>query len=352
MKKIKTNIISFFAGIASLIPFLGSCPGAACASCGGACVTTVVSIFGISLSGFVATEVFEIIQPILIALSAVLFTVAFYSIYKKPKLNHCESGTCKIHPKSSKKAEFITKAVFWISLIASIVLFAFSIINRNSLNSELKTIPFTSNKSDHAKYNSEVAFFDVDCLFWDDDSKSLTCKSGRVEPISDKIYALHDYAVNQKIPMLFTTCCSANMPDNDDMNSLGMLYIPLDSNEREWKNKINQTQSFYIAKKAFGNPKMNYDKKATNMFKDNKNLRILLDIMGIKKWVVFGDAFELCTLTAIQGLLSNGYQVTVLEDVISSSHSGSIEQRNQILSDLKKKGVIVTNFQDVVNNKK
>lgn len=352
MKKIKTNIISFFAGIASLIPFLGSCPGAACASCGGACATSAMSVFGVSLSGFVSIEIFDIIQPVLIAFSAILFTIAFYSIYKKPKFDHCKSETCKIHPYRSKKSELITKMIYWISLIASIILVAYFIITKNSQNSNLKSISYTTNKSNLPKYNSKIAFFDVDCLFWDDNSKSLTCKGGRVEPFSDKIYALHEYAVKQKIPMLFTTCCSANMPDKNDMNSIGMLYVPLDSNERDWKEKVFRTQSFYIAKKAFGNPKMNYDKKASDMFKDNKNLKILLDMMGVKKWVVFGDAFELCTLLAIQGLLSNGYQVTVLEDVISSSYSGNESQRNQILNELKKKGVTVSKFQNIINDKK
>jgi nicotinamidase-related amidase len=348
MKKFKTNIVSFFGSLAAFIPFLGACPGAACTSCGGACITPVISIFGISLNGFFSSNLWNIMQPILIAISGVLFTIAYFSIYKnKPTNNHCNSPECKLNPLKKEKSVNYSKNIFWFSLVISVSLFTYTIIN-NNFNQEISI-----NKSKSiSKQNSVYGFFDVDCLYWDENSKSLACKKGRVEPISEKVYTLHKFASKKNIPMLFTTCCSANMPTKTDMKSAGMLFIPLDSIDNSWKSNVEETQTFYIAKNAYGNPKMNYDKRAVDMFKDNKNINSLLDVMGIKNWIVFGDAFELCTVSAINGLLDRGYKVTVLEDVIISSHSGDENQRKQILEAYKKRGIIVKKFDDIINSEK
>ena len=82
----------------------------------------------------------------------------------------------------------------------------------------------------------------------------------------------------------------------------------------------------------------------------NENLPILLDILGIKDWVVFGDAFETCTTYAIEGLLAKGYHITVLEDMISSGYTGNENQRKAKLSELTKQGVKISKFNDVVKN--
>jgi hypothetical protein len=61
-----------------------------------------------------------IVEPILIALSAVSFTVSYYSLYVLPKFN-CNTGECGCGPTAKEqRRDKISKAVFWVGLILSI----------------------------------------------------------------------------------------------------------------------------------------------------------------------------------------------------------------------------------------
>jgi hypothetical protein len=62
------------------------------------------------------------LEPLLIAISAVSFTISYYSLYVIPKLNNCSSGnSCECGPTDKEKRKTkITKAVFWIGLILSV----------------------------------------------------------------------------------------------------------------------------------------------------------------------------------------------------------------------------------------
>ena len=347
MRKTKSIVMSFLGSFAAFIPFLGACPGAACAGCGGACVTPVVTILGVSLSGIFASELWDILQPVFIALSAVLFTIAYFAIYRKPKREAaCNSAGCSLQNKPSQKQNLLVKVLFWVCLAFATAFFAYSLVQKVTY----QKIPFNTSNMKTSEMKASYAFFDVDCLFWDKENKTLDCK-GRVQPYATKVFELHDYATKNNIPVLFTTCCSAPMPDKNDMASKGMLYIPLDTADSLWKEKIFSTQTFYIAKNAYGNPKMNYDKGALYSFRQNGNLHILLDKMGITEWVVFGDAFESCTSQVIDGLLLKGYKVTILTDMISSGYTGNENQRKTILDRYTKKGVRLAVMEDIVKVK-
>jgi len=346
MKRTKQILTTISGSFAALIPLLGTCPGVACAGCGGACIAPVVSILGISVTGFFATQLWDVLQPFFIALSAILLTIAYFNIYRKPKeIDHCNSQSCTLKNKDQKKNTAFVKFLFWICVVLSIIFFSYFIYKKNSS----VQVPYNKSNSNSVGMKAPYAIFDVDCLFWDAETKALNCK-GRAQPYASKVFKLHDFASKNNIPVLFTTCCSAPMPDKNDMSSKGMLFIPLDSNDNQWKKNVMQSQTFYVAKNAYGNPKMNYDKKANHTFDQNQNLPILLSMMEIKDWIVFGDAFETCTTYAIDGLLAKGYKVTVLEDMISSGYSGSDSQRKEKLSELSKKGVVIAKIEDIIKD--
>jgi hypothetical protein len=64
-------------------------------------------------------------EPILIALSAVSFTISYYSLYVLPKGNACKTDCdCEPDPDQIKK-EKLSKRIFWIGLIASLIFFTY-----------------------------------------------------------------------------------------------------------------------------------------------------------------------------------------------------------------------------------
>lgn len=337
-----------FGGIATLFTFLAGCPGLACAGCGAACFTPVLSIFGLSLSGLLVSGIWEVLQPLLIALSAVLYTVAYFSIYKKQAASeHCFAQACNSQLAKSKQSGKAVKLFFWISLGLSVILFSYSIKSRITP----KDIAINSLNNTSNIIKSDTAFFDADFLYWDKVKKTFICK-GSLDSLATRIYGLHEYARKNNIPVLLTTCCSFNMPEKNELNNSGVLYIPLDSMDIAWKENVTQSMTFYVAKEAYGNPKMNYDKNATCTFKKNHNLSSLLDTLKIKNWVVFGAGFELCTSEAMKGLLDKGYNVTVIEDMITSSANGNDKTKKTILSGYIKRGVKVVTLKEFLHSRK
>lgn len=120
MKEKRTIWTTITGGLASIVPILFSvCKGGACV---GVCVSPVASLFGVSSATIAASPIVNAIEPLLIAISAVSFTVSYYSLYVLPKYNTCSTGdACACGPSDSEKRKVnITKAVFWIGLVLSI----------------------------------------------------------------------------------------------------------------------------------------------------------------------------------------------------------------------------------------
>lgn len=119
MKDIKSIWSSITGGVSSAAPILLSCcKGGAC---GGVCISPIASLFGVSSASIVSSPIVGALEPLLIAISAVSFTVSYYSLYKIPKLNCNTSGSCDCEPIPKQKRKVkISKAVFWIGLILSI----------------------------------------------------------------------------------------------------------------------------------------------------------------------------------------------------------------------------------------
>lgn len=122
MESKKTIWTTITGGIASVVPILFSvCKGGACV---GVCVSPVASLFGISSATIAASPIVGAIEPLLIAISAVSFTVSYYNLYVLPKFtnNSCGTGNeCGCGPNESEQRKLkVTKFIFWLGLILSI----------------------------------------------------------------------------------------------------------------------------------------------------------------------------------------------------------------------------------------
>ena len=119
MESKKSFWTTITGGLASAAPILFSvCKGGACV---GVCVSPVASLFGISSATVAASPIVSAIEPLLIAISAVSFTVSYYSLYVLPKLNCNTPDGCACEPTAKEKRKVkINKAVFWVGLILSI----------------------------------------------------------------------------------------------------------------------------------------------------------------------------------------------------------------------------------------
>ena len=119
MENKKTIWATITGGVTSAAPILLSC----CKSgaCVGVCASPIASLFGISSATIASSPIVSAVEPLLIAISAVSFTISYYSLYVLPKFSCNTGNSCDCGPteKEKKKAK-ITKAVFWIGLILSI----------------------------------------------------------------------------------------------------------------------------------------------------------------------------------------------------------------------------------------
>lgn len=120
METKKSIWTSITGGLTSAAPILLSC----CKSgaCVGVCASPIASIFGISSATIASSPLVSALEPLLIAISAVSFTISYYSLYVLPKFGNCNTGnSCDCGPTDKEKRKTkITKAVFWAGLILSI----------------------------------------------------------------------------------------------------------------------------------------------------------------------------------------------------------------------------------------
>lgn len=118
--KIKKSIwTTLTGGLTSAAPILLAC----CKSgaCVGVCASPIASLFGISSATMASSPWMSIVEPILIAISAVSFTVSYYSIYVLPKLNCNTKDSCECAPTAKEISKIkLNKFIFWFGLILSI----------------------------------------------------------------------------------------------------------------------------------------------------------------------------------------------------------------------------------------
>lgn len=125
MKKLKSLWLTITGSLSSIAPALFAC----CKStaCVGICASPVASLFGISTASIAGSPLMTALEPLLIAISAVSFTVSYYTLYVLPKYNNCNTkGDCGCAPsaKEIRKAK-VSKSIFWVGLIASVLFLSY-----------------------------------------------------------------------------------------------------------------------------------------------------------------------------------------------------------------------------------
>ncbi len=177
--------------------------------------------------------------------------------------------------------------------------------------------------------------FDVDCRELDQAGAGFCCRP-RVEPIAARVAQLYAAAGRSGAPLVFTTCCSGKMPQAADLTDA--LYVPLSKEDDGWRSRVGAYKRFYLAKNAYGDPKVNAARRAFDMFQDNENAVPLLTAIDADKWVVFGNGFDLCVGSAVRGILAAGLPVEVIADVRISSAGGTPESERQTIDEMKSLG--------------
>jgi hypothetical protein len=106
----------------------------------GVCASPIASLFGVSSATIASSPLVSALEPLLIAISAMSFTISYYSLYVLPKLNCNNGGDCACAPSEKEKRKTkITKAVFWIGLLLSIVFLSYFEITKYNAAINSKT---------------------------------------------------------------------------------------------------------------------------------------------------------------------------------------------------------------------
>ena len=185
-----------------------------------------------------------------------------------------------------------------------------------------------------------IGLWDVDCRELSEDGKTLKFRQ-RVEPLAAKLNELYDFARRHELTTIFTTCCSGRMPPN--VNHKDFLFVPLQGNESGWESRFSDYTLIYLEKVTCGDPRLNFQCRAFDVFHGNQNAERLLYLLDIPTWIVFGNGFELCVASSVGGILNVGYHVRLITDVLAQSARGygdlgTEKSKARVISDLQAKG--------------
>jgi nicotinamidase-related amidase len=135
------------------------------------------------------------------------------------------------------------------------------------------------------------------------------------------------------------------MPSANELSDV--LHVPLESSNRTWQQNLSKYRAFYLAKKTYGDPKLNLACRAFDMFQDNQNASRLIRALDVDTWVAFGNGFDLCVNAAASGILKTGAKLIVLSDIRISSASGTPESEKATMAALVNAGAKVMLFDDL-----
>lgn len=207
--------------------------------------------------------------------------------------------------------------------------------------------------------NTSFGFFDSDCLTFDPEKKHKQSYMKnfsyreRISPHAKKIDKIYEYAEKNNIVVIFTQCCGANPTPTRNDNEI--LVVPRNSNDKDWISKVKHHRIFNIEKiYESKTPLESFNCRHFDTFQHNSNADILLRILDIDRWVVFGHGLDLCVDTSVKGIINNGYNVTLLTDILKPSATGygpfgTEESGDIILKYLSKIGVVMNTLDNFLN---
>ncbi len=115
---IKKPIKATFSGVGtSLLSTIGLCVGGG--ACGLACFAPITSVLGISISGISILN--STLLPLMTALSAIAFTIGYFSLYKNLQKTCCEDQSEK---SDNQRRKSLLKPIFWAGVVLSIFFYA------------------------------------------------------------------------------------------------------------------------------------------------------------------------------------------------------------------------------------
>lgn len=196
----------------------------------------------------------------------------------------------------------------------------------------------------------DYGFFDVDCRELNDAGDGLQFRP-RMLPLASNLHRLYECAEEKDSPIVCTTCCSGHMLDG--ANLPGILFVPLAAEYRDWEASLESFRMFYLQKKAYGDPRKNFACRAFDMFQDNGNAARLVRALGVREWVVFGNALDLCVNAAVRGLLAAGQHVCLLTDVTVPSatgygENGTAENGRKVIAELGRLGARISTLEQAM----
>jgi len=188
---------------------------------------------------------------------------------------------------------------------------------------------------------NNIGLWEVDCRELSEDGKKLKLRP-RVEPLAAKLNKLYSLARRCALTTVFTTCCSGTMPDNGEREDF--LFVPRQGNETGWESRLGDFPLIYLEKVTCGDPRLNFQCRAFDVFHGNRNVERLLFLLGISTWIVFGNGFELCVASSVEGILNAGYRVQLITDLLVQSAGsygdfGTDESKARVIGGLRADGV-------------
>lgn len=202
-----------------------------------------------------------------------------------------------------------------------------------------------------------LGLFDSDCLSVADEGSVRSRVlpdfgiQDRMQPMADKLDRLYGLACEHDLTLVFTHCCGARPVQPGSHPEV--LVVPMDPTETDWVDQVGSYRLINIEKRHDGELNESFICRHFDAFQHNSNACRLFQLLDIPQWAVFGHGFDLCVDSAVKGILSSGYQVHLLTDVMASSATGygpygTEESKQSILAYLKKIGVTTGNIEELL----
>ena len=192
---------------------------------------------------------------------------------------------------------------------------------------------------------STAAFFEVDIRCVCPERSCLVVRE-RMRHLDENVNRLLRLADEKDILRVSTACVNAG-PVGDILDP-DHLVVRMDSQPEDWIDRLPSARKIFLEKTTLGDRDLNIEHQAYNVFKRNPNTCDLLRRLDVRLWYVFGDALDYCFRTAVEGLLSLGFEVAMVTDTVGTGIDPP-EKAGEVYALLEVKGARRTSRDEIVN---